>query len=70
MQFQRMTFNGFIDYDMQGNIVPGLATPWEISTDSLTYAFQLRQDVNGMMAKRLPPRWPLETRSRLVWRTV
>jgi ABC-type transport system substrate-binding protein len=36
-QFQRMSFNGLIDYDMQGNIVPGLATPWEISEDGLTY---------------------------------
>lgn len=45
IQFQRMTFNGLIDYDAQGNIVPGLATSWEISEDGLTYTFQLRQDV-------------------------
>jgi ABC-type transport system substrate-binding protein len=36
-QFQRVSFNGLIDYDMQGNIVPGLATSWEISEDGLTY---------------------------------
>ena len=45
IQFQRMSFNGLIDYDAQGNIVPSLATSWEIAEDGLTYTFQLRQDV-------------------------
>ena len=45
IQFQRMSFNGLIDYDVQGNIVPSVATSWEISEDGLTYTFQLRQDV-------------------------
>ena len=43
--FPRMSFNGLIDYDPQGNIVPGLATSWKVSDDSLTYTFQLRKDV-------------------------
>ena len=45
IQFQRMSFNGLIDYDAEGNIVPGLAASWEIAEDGLTYTFQLRQDV-------------------------
>jgi peptide/nickel transport system substrate-binding protein len=45
IQFQRMSFNGLIDYDAQGNIVPSIATSWKISDDGLTYTFQLRQDV-------------------------
>jgi peptide/nickel transport system substrate-binding protein len=45
IQFQRMSFNGLIDYDAQGNIVPGLATAWEISADGLTYTFHLHPDV-------------------------
>jgi peptide/nickel transport system substrate-binding protein len=43
--FPRMSFNGLVDYDPQGNIVPGLATAWSVSDDSLTYTFQLRKDV-------------------------
>jgi len=45
IQFQRMCFNGLIDYDEKGNIIPGIATSWEISKDGLIYTFQLRQDV-------------------------
>src|SRR5712692_9179156 len=52
IQFQRMSFNGLIDYDAQGNIVPGLATSWEIAEDGLTYTFQLRQDVKSALSWR------------------
>src|SRR5712691_2185457 len=53
IQFQRMSFNGLIDYDAQGNVVPSLATSWEISEDGLTYTFQLRQDVKWHDGKAL-----------------
>ncbi len=53
LQFQRMSFNGLIDYDAQGNIVPSVATSWEISEDGLTYTFQLRQDVKWHDGKAL-----------------
>ncbi len=53
IQFQRMSFNGLIDYDAEGNIVPGLATAWEISEDGLTYTFHLRQDVKWHDGKAL-----------------
>jgi peptide/nickel transport system substrate-binding protein len=60
IQFQRMSFNGLIDYDVQGNIVPSVATSWEISEDGLTYTFQLRQaltaeDVKFTYEKILDP---------------
>ena len=51
--FQRMSFNGLIDYDAQGNIVPSIATSWKISDDGLTYTFQLRQDVKWHDGKAL-----------------
>src|SRR5262245_61827758 len=51
--FPRMSFNGLIDYDPQGNIVPGLATSWKISPDNLTYTFQLRPDVKWHDGKPL-----------------
>lgn len=51
--FPRMSFNGLIDYDPQGNIGPGLSTSWEISDDSLTYTFQLRKDVKWHDGKPL-----------------
>jgi len=42
--FPRMSYNGLIDYDPQGKIVPSLAASWKVSPDNLTYTFQLRQD--------------------------
>lgn len=51
--FPRMSFNGLVDYDPQGNIVPGLATSWSISDDSLTYTFQLRKNVRWHDGKPL-----------------
>jgi peptide/nickel transport system substrate-binding protein len=53
IQFQRMSCNGLIDYDAQGNIVPSLTTSWEVSADCLTYTFQLRQDVKWHDGKAL-----------------
>src|SRR5215813_4675044 len=51
--FPRMSFNGLIDYDLQGNMVPGLAASWESSDDGLTYTFQLRTDVKWHDGKSL-----------------
>jgi peptide/nickel transport system substrate-binding protein len=51
--FPRMSFNGLMDYDPQGNMVPGLATSWESSDDGLTYTFQLRTDVKWHDGKSL-----------------
>ncbi|NLC37588.1 MAG: ABC transporter substrate-binding protein, partial [Alcaligenaceae bacterium] len=36
---------GLLEYDRQLNPKPQLATSWEISSDGLTYTFQLRPDV-------------------------
>src|SRR5215470_6715111 len=51
--FPRMSFNGLIDYDSQGKIVPGLATSWKISPDHLTYTFQLHPGVKWHDGKAL-----------------
>lgn len=40
-----MIYEPLVRYGADGTIVPALATSWEISTDGLTYTFQLRQDV-------------------------
>src|SRR5215468_336858 len=51
--FPRMSFNGLVDFDPQGNIVPSLASSWKISPDNLTYTFQLRPDVKWHDGKAL-----------------
>jgi peptide/nickel transport system substrate-binding protein len=51
--FPRMTFNGLVDLDGQGKVVPSLATSWKISPDNLTYTFQLRPDVKWHDGKPL-----------------
>lgn len=38
-------FEGLVDFDMQGKIVPELAHSWEFSRDGLTWIFYLRKDV-------------------------
>ncbi|WOI57530.1 ABC transporter substrate-binding protein [Palleronia sp. LCG004] len=38
-------FEGLVAIDRDGEIVPQLATEWEISDDGLTYTFTLRDDV-------------------------
>ncbi|MGE4322990.1 MAG: ABC transporter substrate-binding protein [Sphingobium sp.] len=38
-------YEGLLDYDIDGNPLPGLATDWDVSPDGLTYRFALRPDV-------------------------
>jgi len=40
-----LIFNGLTDVNEKGEIVPDLATHWEVSDDGLTYTFHLRRDV-------------------------
>src|SRR5262249_28816946 len=35
-------YEGLIDYDANGQIVPGAAEKWDVSDDGLTYTFHLR----------------------------
>ena len=37
-------FEGLVALDQNGNIVPGTAESWDISSDGLTYTFRLRQN--------------------------
>ncbi|WP_254702048.1 peptide ABC transporter substrate-binding protein [Roseivivax sp. THAF30] len=40
----RDLFEGLMNQDAQGNLVPGVATGYEVSDDNLTYTFTLRED--------------------------
>ena len=42
-------FEGLVKYDSEGNIVPGVAKSWEISSDGLTYIFHLDENAKWNM---------------------
>jgi peptide/nickel transport system substrate-binding protein len=41
----QLILNGLVTKNPQGDLIPDLATRWEISDDGLRYRFELRQDV-------------------------
>ena len=47
------TFEGLLNKDINGNIVGGVAEKWEISDDSLTYTFHLRDDAKWSDGKKV-----------------
>ncbi|ABV36163.1 extracellular solute-binding protein, family 5 [Shewanella sediminis HAW-EB3] len=49
-------YNGLVDYNAtSGQIIPSLATQWQISEDELTYTFQLRKGVKFHDSVRFTP---------------
>jgi oligopeptide transport system substrate-binding protein len=38
-------FDGLVQFDQNLNVVPAIATNWTVSSDGLTYTFDLREDV-------------------------
>ena len=44
-QFEDMLFNTLVDYDDEAQLVPELATRWEVGDDDRTYTFHLRDNV-------------------------
>lgn len=44
--FNRQIYDYLVDLSANGELVPQLATDWEISDDGLTYTFNLRNDVS------------------------
>jgi peptide/nickel transport system substrate-binding protein len=44
-QTLKSIYDTLVEPDMQGNIIPALASSWQISEDSLTWTFTLRRDV-------------------------
>ncbi|MBT0879187.1 nickel ABC transporter, nickel/metallophore periplasmic binding protein [Campylobacter sp. RM12642] len=42
---QNMVYEGFVSYSQDNQIIPSLATSWEISEDGLVYTFYLRKGV-------------------------
>lgn len=62
-QFEEMLFNTLVDYDAEGQLVPELASAWEVSADQRTYTFQLRADVrftNGRPVEAADVRFSIE----------
>jgi len=43
--FMRQMFVGLTSFDEQANVVPALATDWEVSDDGLEWTFNLRDDI-------------------------
>ena len=39
------TYDGLMEYDVEGTLQPALAESYEVSDDGLTYTFHLRKDV-------------------------
>lgn len=37
------TYDGLVEYDMEGTLQPALAESWEVSEDGLTYTFKIRE---------------------------
>jgi peptide/nickel transport system substrate-binding protein len=44
-QTLKSIYDTLVEPDMEGNIIPALASSWQISEDSLTWTFTLRRDV-------------------------
>ena len=44
-EIKPLLFDGLVKRDGEGNLVPSLATSWGYDENTLTYTFQLRQDV-------------------------
>ena len=44
-EVQQNCYEGLLNYDLQGNVLPGLAESWEYDADTLTYTIKLRDDV-------------------------
>lgn len=44
-------FEGLVRMGENGEIIPGVATDWKISSDSLTYTFNLRKDAKWFVTK-------------------
>jgi len=54
MWTDHMVYNTLVETDEQLQLVPSLATRWEVSTDGLTYTFYLRSDVYFQDAPDFP----------------
>lgn len=39
------TYDGLVEYDVEGTMKPALATSWSVSDDGLTYTFNIREGV-------------------------
>ena len=56
-------YEGLIKVESDGSFVPGLATAWDVTSDGLTYTFQLRKGVkfhNGESFDAAVAKWNLE----------
>ena len=44
-EVQKNAYEGLVSYDLNGNVVPGLAKSWEYDEETMTYTLHLRDDV-------------------------
>lgn len=44
-EVQKNAYEGLVRYDLNGNVLPGLAKSWDYDADTLTYTLYLRDDV-------------------------
>jgi peptide/nickel transport system substrate-binding protein len=52
-RIQGFIFDGLVSTDIKGQIIPSVATKWDISKDKLTYTFYMRKDVTFHDGKKL-----------------
>lgn len=58
-------YEGLISFDSKGEIIPGIAKEWEISSDGLTYTFYLNENVFFHNDKKLTSEDVIFTYSKL-----
>ena len=44
-EVQKNAYEGLVNYDLEGNVLPGIAQSWDYDADSYTYTIHLRDDV-------------------------
>lgn len=44
-EVQKNAYEGLVNYDLEGNVLPGIADSWEYDADTYTYTLHLRDDV-------------------------
>lgn len=53
MQFLMLLYQGLVEYDNGVNLLPGLASDWNLSPDRMTYTFHLRPGVRFANGREL-----------------
>jgi len=63
LAMQQLSYNGLVEYDKDGLVVPSIAEDWDISDDGLEYTFYIRKGIkfhNGRELTAEDVRWSYE----------